>query len=94
MVAIPHPAEYSANKTVISVCILNEPLLWGKNYVSIIMMIAVNGKDFTIFEDLFSALTMITTDNSKIKELLSNKTYKDFVNSLIKMLYEEECEID
>ena len=94
MVAIPHPAEYSASKTVISVCILNEPLLWGKNQVSIIMMIAVNSKDFTIFEDLFSALTMITTDNSKTKELLGNKNYKDFVNMLVKMLYEEECEID
>lgn len=31
MIAIPHPIDYYANKTVIAVSILKTPILWGKN---------------------------------------------------------------
>ena len=82
MIAIPHPAEYSAQKTVISVCILDKPINWGRSEVSIIMMIAVNAIDFNTFDDMLSAITQIAIDSTKVKELRKQKTYEDFIGKL------------
>lgn len=82
MIAIPHPAEYSAQKTVISVCILDKPINWGRSEVSIIMMIAVNAIDFNAFDDMLSAITQIAIDSTKVKELRKQKTYEDFIGKL------------
>ena len=82
MVAIPHPAEYSAQKTVISVCILDKPINWGRSEVSIVMMVAVNATDFDVFDDMLSAIIQIAADSSKVKVLKKQKTYNDFINKL------------
>lgn len=82
MIAIPHPAEYSAHKTVISVCLLDKPINWGRSDVFIIMMVAVNAIDFNEFDDIFSAITQIAMDSSKVKELKKQSTYEEFIEKL------------
>lgn len=89
LIAIPHPAEYNAKQTVISVCLLDKPLMWERSKVSIIMMIAINNKDFSIFDDIFSSICQIANDTNYVKKLHDSKTYEDFLNTLIDLIYGE-----
>lgn len=86
-IAIPHPVDYNAKKTVISVALLKKPLFWSKNRVSIIFMIAMNNNDFVVFEDVFSSLIEITNDNDKVERLVSSRNYEDFMRKLVEMIY-------
>ncbi len=86
IIAIPHPAEFSARSTVISVCLLERPLLWSRNSVSIVFMVGINGKDFDLFEDIFSSIIQIAEDGGKARSLLESRDYADFVNRFIELL--------
>ncbi len=88
MIAIPHPAEYSANETVISVCLLNKALNWGRNEVSIIMMISVSNKDFETFDDIFTSITQLAIEPEKLKLLAKQGDYDEFIKTFLRMLYE------
>lgn len=87
LIAIPHPVDYHANKTVISVSLLKKPIHWSKSDISIIFMIVMNNNDFVVFEDIFSSLIELTSDNEKVHKLLQSKDYNDFVKKLVDMLY-------
>lgn len=90
LIAIPHPAEYNAKQTVISVCLLDKPVLWERNKVTIIMMIAINGKDFSMFDDIFSSLCEIANEPNNVNKLHVCKTYKEFMETLIALMYTRE----
>ena len=88
LVAIPHPIDYLAKETVISVLIPKKRILWGKNSVSLILMIAVNRRDIEVFEEILSALINISADANKIKELIKSKDYEEFIEQLVKFMNE------
>ena len=88
MIALPHPAEYSARETIISVAILKKPLDWGRNDVSIVMMISINNKDFEIFDDIFTSITQLTMDSNKLKILTKQQKYDDFIKTFLSLQYE------
>lgn len=86
MIAIPHPAEYNAHQTVISVATLSKQLHWNNSNVSIIMMIAVSSKDFNLFDDVFSSLVEIAQSNETIRKLSEANDYDDFIEKLCDVL--------
>lgn len=88
MIAIPHPIDYYANKTVIAVSILKTSILWEKSFVKIIFMICINKQDFSNFADIFSFLTQIYSNNSNLDRLVKVKSYDEFMNTMIS-LYKE-----
>ncbi|MCQ4987386.1 PTS sugar transporter subunit IIA, partial [Anaerostipes caccae] len=44
-IAMPHPIEACAKRTVISVGILNQSILWGSGQAQLIFMLAVKKED-------------------------------------------------
>lgn len=86
ILAIPHPVDYLASETIISVTILDKPLFWGRNEVSIIFMIAINNKDIEVFEDVLSSIIEMNEDDSKIRKLITSDSYEYFVNQFIDIL--------
>lgn len=88
LIAIPHPVDYSAHQTVISVSLLKRPLRWHRHNVSIIFMIAMNNNDFDVFEDIFSSLITTIDDGEKVNRLLASSDHADFVKQLVDMLYD------
>lgn len=87
MIAIPHPIDYYANKTVIEVSILKTPIFWEKSFVKIIFMVCINKQDFSNFANIFSFLTQIYSNNSNLDRLVKVKSYDEFMDTMIS-LYE------
>lgn len=87
MIAIPHPIDFYANKTVIEVSILKTPVLWGNTSVRIIFMVCINKRDFSNFSDVFSFLAGTCSDDENLERLVNVKSYDEFMNTII-ALYE------
>ena len=87
MIAIPHPIDYYANKTVIEVAILKSPILWGNTSVKIIFMVCINKRDFSNFSDVFSFLAGTCSDEINLDRLVNVASYDEFMNTMIS-LYE------
>jgi lichenan operon transcriptional antiterminator len=84
MIAVPHPVEYNASRTVIGVAKPRKPIEWSekKSKVSIVFIIAINKMDVQLFEDVFSSIIETASNPEKLKELISCETYYEFINTL------------
>lgn len=82
MLAIPHPIDYYAKKTVIEVSILKEPIPWGNTSVKIIFMFCINKLDFSNFSDVFSFLAGTCSDDSNLTCLVNASSYQAFMKSI------------
>lgn len=82
-IAIPHPLEMAANKSMISIVVNEQTVLWGKQYVSIILMIVMHPKDKNKFRELLDFIFLRFDDDEVIEKLINSKTYQEFINILL-----------
>lgn len=83
MLAVPHPIDYYAKKTVIEISIMKNPIPWGTTSVKIIFMFCINQRDFSKFSDVFSFLAGTCSDDSNVERLAASKTYLEFMENMI-----------
>lgn len=83
MLAVPHPIDYYAKKTVIEIAILKRPVSWGTSSVKIIFMFCINQRDFSSFSDVFSFLAGTCSDDSNLECLVASKSYEAFMKNII-----------
>jgi transcriptional antiterminator len=72
-VAIPHANPELVKKSKISLLTLKEPILWGNEYVDVILMISIAQKDLKEGKFLFKNLYNAIEDKSFIKEIKTSK---------------------
>lgn len=78
LVAIPHPMVQCSDDTFTSVAILNKPIKWNNNMVSLVFLNCVNNHS----EDLkpfYYLLTKFISDSQKVNQLLQNPTYENLI---------------
>lgn len=83
MLAVPHPIDYYAKKTVIEISILKQPIPWGNTNVKVIFMFCINKLDFSAFSDVFSFLAGTCSDDNNLEQLARSKSYKEFMKNII-----------
>lgn len=79
IIAIPHPIEACANKTVIGVITLSKPIFWDKFKVSIIFVLAVKKDEKTYMRNFFKFINKLTRNKENIESLVNSKTFKEFI---------------
>ncbi len=84
--AIPHTLNMNAYRTAFNVIICSKPLLWGNEYVSIIIMMCFNQNDRYIFHQVFEPLTMILNETDNLKRLINTDSFESFIETLVSML--------
>lgn len=84
-IAIPHPIDYYAKKTVIEIALLKQPIAWGETYVKLIFMFCIHQRDFSNFSDVFSFLAGTCSDEENIECLLTSTSYEDFMQNITKL---------
>lgn len=85
MIAIPHPIDYFANRTVISVSVLKQPIVWGNTMVKIIFMFPISEGDFSRFSNIFGFLANLCNHNEYVELLAATKRYEDFLEYIIEI---------
>lgn len=81
-IAMPHPIEACAKKTVISVGILDRPIPWGSGEAQLIFMLAVKKEDMKYLNSFFDLTVRLVDDEGLVKRLLDSKNLAQFKDRL------------
>ncbi|MFV0393259.1 MAG: BglG family transcription antiterminator [Coprobacillaceae bacterium] len=79
-IAIPHAMKMEALKTCISVCISKKGIVWGKQTVNVVLLVAINRADKQIFHDLYEALVELFSEPKIFTLMKECRTFSDFEN--------------
>lgn len=80
---LPHCLNNDLIKTsTILVCILKQPIIWGKHEIRIIFMMAMKTIDNEILQLFFDWITELTNDSYKFDKVLNCKSYRQFLEIL------------
>ncbi|VIF82168.1 transcriptional antiterminator BglG [Clostridioides difficile] len=78
-VAIPHPIDIDGNENLISVKILQNPIVFEGKKVSLIFMICLKKENIGLYKKISSSLYDIMNDIETVRLLINVKTFKEFV---------------
>lgn len=81
-IAMPHPIEACAKRTVISVGILNQPILWGSGQAQLIFMLAVKKEDMKYLNSFFDLTVRLVDDEGLVRKLLGSENLAQFKDRL------------
>lgn len=82
-IAMPHPLSGCCNKTVISVAILNKPILWNDQKVQCIFLLAIKDIDKKYMIRFFDIVVEKLNNTSKLKKILEADTFEEFIDIII-----------
>lgn len=80
--ALPHSTNLNSNKTCVEIMVLKEPLLWGNNYVSIILLFAISRKDIKYLNYFYSVISKLASDESNLVNLKKCSSLEEFITIL------------
>ena len=78
-VCIPHPIEICANRNLISVCILEEPICYEDRQASIIFMVSLTKEDYEVHKDITKKLYQLMNDEKRLQRVLRNRTLEELL---------------
>lgn len=91
-IAIPHAMKMEALKTCISLCVSKKGIRWGTQSVNVILLVAINKADKSIFHELYEALVALFSKEevvNQVKECTTFQNFKNLVFEYINMDVEE-----
>lgn len=78
-ICIPHPIEICANRNLISVCILEEPICYEDKQASIIFMVSLTKEDYEVHKDITKKLYQLMNDEKRLQRVLRNRTLEELL---------------
>ncbi|MEH7107502.1 BglG family transcription antiterminator [Bacillus sp. JJ1764] len=81
-IAIPHGDPIYIKKSTIAVGILKKPLLWGKEYVSLVLALATKQEEHSKTRELFNEIGQLCDQPVLLNTLVKQKSPSEFINSL------------
>lgn len=78
-VCIAHPIELCAKKNLISVCILENPILYKTKEVKIIFMVALTKDEYEMHKNITIKLYQLMKDEKRLERALQARTFEEFL---------------
>lgn len=79
LVAIPHPIVMNAFETVISVAILDKPIMWGSHKVQLVFMFSLSEEDRRKLNDLYKHIIQIIERPDGVNYLIKSEDFDNFI---------------
>ncbi|HWQ75495.1 MAG TPA: PTS sugar transporter subunit IIA, partial [Syntrophomonas sp.] len=83
LVAIPHPVEATANKTIIAITILEKPVKWGTSQAQLIFLMAIRKDDTRYLNNFFDITVRFVDHASIVHRLMKADNYEEFMTLLL-----------
>ncbi|MGM0214444.1 BglG family transcription antiterminator [Enterococcus sp. AZ109] len=77
-IAIPHSVYMEAHKTLISVAISDNGIIWGNKRVHVVLLAAINDVDRRRFADIYEALISLFDQPETYQEIKQLRTFEEF----------------
>jgi activator of the mannose operon (transcriptional antiterminator) len=81
-IAIPHGDPSYIKTSAIAVGVLKKPMLWGKEYVSLVLALAIKPVEKTMTKKLFNEISKLSDHPLMVNQLIKQKTAQDFIKNL------------
>lgn len=89
LIAVPHAILGNAIGSHIAVGILKKPIIWGKDKVQLVLMLALEKMSNEDSQKIFGELFDIVNDPSKVIQLIGAKNFIEFRNIFGRGLYRD-----
>lgn len=83
-IAIPHGDPKLIRESAIAVAILEEPLEWGDEFVSIVFMLALSKDNKEDIKNVIGKIAVMSESPLLVQELIDSKNYQHFLQTLAK----------
>lgn len=94
-IAIPHPAQLVTDKTAISMCFLDEPVMWGVNKVELVFLLAIKKDESNLLVIFNKLMGTLLNDNAMVAALKENPTYENLMQQVSSLfILESDLEDD
>jgi activator of the mannose operon, transcriptional antiterminator len=81
-IAIPHGDPTFIKKSALAIGVLKKPLLWGSEYVSLVIFLATKQEEYSKSKGLFNEISQLCDQPLKVNDLIKQKTPRDFIQFL------------
>lgn len=85
-IAVPHSLEHVCRQSFLYIVINSLNTTWGSQEVRIIIMIGTSVDDSDSFQEIFDNLIKVLYDPSSLPKLLKNRSYDEFINTLVDLI--------
>ena len=82
LVAIPHALLNNTQEAVVSVMILNKPILWENEKVQVVLLLNIPKDKYAIWEVVFKRLYQYLIGEQGVTRLIRNRNYEEFIGYL------------
>ncbi|MDQ0361474.1 mannitol/fructose-specific phosphotransferase system IIA component (Ntr-type) [Breznakia pachnodae] len=79
LVALPHPYETASKETFVCVALLDEAILWGKEKVRAVFLVAISDNKNEEFEGFYDEFFGFVLDKDNITSLLDNQSFENLL---------------
>ncbi|WP_078378742.1 BglG family transcription antiterminator [Sutcliffiella halmapala] len=83
-VAIPHGNPAMIQKSMIAVAMMKEPIEWGNELVSIVLMLAISKENHQNMRAIIGQIASLSESPFIVQDLLAKKNFQDFMQVLTK----------
>ena len=84
-VAIPHPIQLCSKENVISVAILNQPIVSNDKEVKVVFMISLKQEDYNRYKDITKLFYQLMQDEQSVKKICQSKSFENMIVILKEM---------
>lgn len=84
-IAVPHPNKLIAEKSCVACLVLDKPILWGKNEVSIVFLMSLSKRDSEKYTFIYDLLIKLASRQDTVYDIQSKQSYDALIDSLIKL---------
>jgi lichenan operon transcriptional antiterminator len=84
-IAVPHSMKMNANQTGMFI-LLNDkkPIEWDNNFVSVVLLFAINKEDRAIFQDVYDNLIVLLLEKANASKVTGCNTYIEFIEEVVR----------
>lgn len=78
-IAIPHPIKLCSRENLISVCILEKPIVEDQKEVKVVFMISLTKEDYYRYQDVTKLLYRLMNDDFSIQRICESKSFEQML---------------
>ncbi len=86
LAAMPHPLRKVSDENLVSVGILNTPILWEKNKVQLVILASVSQTRSGIVQKFISRTSHLLLNEEAVKRILQEKSYEQLIKELLSVV--------
>ncbi|MUK87648.1 PRD domain-containing protein [Ornithinibacillus sp. L9] len=83
LVAVPHPITPKTEKTFLTVCTLEKPIMWQDKPVQFVCLLCVKKNSEEDLQAMYDMLAKVIDNSTIVQKLIKVKSYEEFMNVLI-----------